>query len=127
MTLEADDLDALRRAITWGRSWQVRESHLHVLPDPLPKEGSEEWVELAIRFAAMAQAEALDLRPWQCEPAFVHADEPVADVYGRRPNEVEMLKRMLRLGLSRYEPNPTAAIAEAEREVKSRSELRRFK
>jgi hypothetical protein len=55
-------------------------------------------------------------------PAFVHADEPVAYVYGRCPNEVD-----LRLGLSRYEPNPTAAIAEAEREAMSRSELRRIK
>jgi hypothetical protein len=117
MQLTPNDLDALKRAIKWGEAFQRREPQLKLMPEQMSIEGSPEWIELATYFAAKAQSQTLGLYPWQCEPVHVH-DDGVVDVscYGRRSDEVALLRKMLALGVSIFEPDPPAAIAKAERE-----------
>jgi hypothetical protein len=56
----------------------------------------------------------LQLRPWECPPFRTRdVDEP-SDEWGNRPGEVALLKRMLRAGVSRFHPDPMAAIEAAE-------------
>jgi hypothetical protein len=111
MTIAPHDIDALKRAVAWGRVYQKTEPGIQVMPQPMPDEGSPQWIEAAIRLAAMAQAEALNLPPWKCEPTHVHDDGVVdPDCYGRRPDEVALLRRMAAAGVSRFDPNPLAAI-----------------
>jgi hypothetical protein len=60
---------------------------------------------------------SLHLQPWQLPPCDTNLDsalrEPFGDASGRR-EAGEVLKRLLALGLSRYEPDPMRAIAQAE-------------
>jgi hypothetical protein len=62
------DLDALRRAIAWGRGFQQRNPQLRIFPDVLPMEGSAPWLELARYLASHAQTHHLGLRPWEVPP-----------------------------------------------------------
>lgn len=56
----------------------------------------------------------LHLKPWECPPFRTRdVDEP-SDDWGYRPGEVALLKRMLRAGVSRFHPDPMAAIEAAE-------------
>ena len=109
------DLDALRRAMKWGEGYQRREPLLKVFPNPMPREGSPEWIEAAIYFVVAAQAASLHLKPWQCVPLQVADDSIIADCYGRRPDEITLRRKMIALGISIYEPDVPAAIAKAER------------
>jgi hypothetical protein len=108
----AHDLDALKRCIGWGKGLQIREPQIVVFPTPMPPEGSDQWVELATRLATNAQAANLGLRPWQVAPC--DADDVVHDGWGGKPDEVALRRKMIELGLSIWEPDPTAAIAAAE-------------
>jgi hypothetical protein len=110
------DLDALRRAIEWGKRCQKSEPQITVLPSPLPPEGTPQWVEVATRIAVMAQAATLGLRPWQAEPCNVHDDGVIDnDCYGRRPSEVMLRRKLIALGISIFEPEVLRAIEAAER------------
>jgi hypothetical protein len=111
------DLDALRRAMKWGEGFQRREPQIKVFPSPMPVEGSPEWIELATHLAGRAQYHTLGLRPRQTEPLNV-VDDGVVDPngWGCRPDEVALRRKMIRLGISLYEPDPPAAIAKAEHE-----------
>jgi hypothetical protein len=106
------DLDALRRAMEWGKNYQLREPQLKVFPTPMPPEGSHEWIAVATRLAANAQAANLGLRPWDVEPC--HADDVVHDGWGGKPDEVALRRKLIALGLSVYEPDVPAALAKAE-------------
>ena len=117
MELTPNDLDALRRAMKWGKAFQTREPQLRVWPEVLPDEGSPAWTELAMYFVRAAQADNLHLKPWQTEPCATIDDGVIDDNgWGRRSGEVALLRRMLSLGVSRYEPHPLVAIAAAEAE-----------
>jgi hypothetical protein len=108
------DRVALARAIEWAKRYQ-RGKPIILLPEPVPRAGSPEWIEEARRCAACAQMLTLGLRPWQCPP--VHASDTVGDDrYGERPAEVELRQRMIKLGISIFEPDPLAALAAAEAE-----------
>jgi hypothetical protein len=64
-----------------------------------------------------AQGRALRVQPWQTLPQNASLDslrEPFGEAHGWR-EAAELLKKMLALGISKYEPNPLAAIAEAEK------------
>jgi hypothetical protein len=108
------DLDALRRALLWGRDLQRREPQLRLFPDPMPAEGSTAWLSLAQYFASLAQAHVLGLRPWQCEPASVDDDAVADGGWGRKPDEIRLRQIMREHGISKFEPNPPSAIANAE-------------
>jgi hypothetical protein len=114
MAMTPRDLDALMRAVEWGKGYQLREPQIVVFPTPMPDEGTPEWFELATRLAATAQYHTLGLKPWQTEPANVH-DDCVTDPggWGSRPDEVALRRKMIALGISIYEPDPAAAIAKA--------------
>jgi hypothetical protein len=109
------DLDALKRALLWGRIYQMRELQIRVLPDPMPADGTPEWIAMASRVAAIAQAYHLGLKPWQCAPIHVAADAVAADCYGCRRDEIALCQRMRDLGVSRFEPDPPTALDAAER------------
>jgi hypothetical protein len=120
------DLDALKRAMEWGKGYQRREPQLRMFPgDVMPDEGTEEWIELALYFVSAAQSDSLHLRPWETPPLHTHDDGIVDSLgWGRRPNEVALLRKMIALGLSRFEPDPLQAIDEAERREDRDREVR---
>ena len=112
MELTPNDLDALRRAITWGKGFQKREPQLKLFPPVMPDEGTAEWIELARYFALHAQVQALGLFPWQVPP--YDADDVAHGGWGGKPEEVALRRKMIALGISIYEPDPPAAITRAE-------------
>jgi hypothetical protein len=103
MTAIDIDTDALRRCL------------LIVMRDPRDQSNwqellaSQEWYEVARRAAYRAQCAALALRPWQEPPCVVSEDDPNE----RDPNAQNLLRRMLAAGLSRFEPDPLAALEQA--------------
>jgi hypothetical protein len=112
MAMESRDLAALKRCIEWGKGFQLREPQLVVFPTPMPPEGSDEWIEVATRLAANAQCATLGLRPWDVAPC--DADDVVHGGWGGKPDEVGLRRKMIALGISIWEPDPSAAIAAAE-------------
>ena len=71
MELTPNDIDALRRAVTWCRDvYQKRQR--------VPSEGTPEWIKLATRLAATAQYHALEFKPWEIPPVDTH-DNGVID------------------------------------------------
>jgi hypothetical protein len=78
----------------------------------------EPWEEVAQFASYCVQGRALDLMPWQsppCVASLASLREPFGDPRAARES-AELLKQMLAFGLSRFEPDPLAAIAEAERQ-----------
>jgi hypothetical protein len=106
------DLDALERCIevaraeSPSRAAQIDEK---LLDQP-------RW-SVGLFACGCAQANSLNLLPWQ-SPIFraslENLDKPYGDPRGERQG-AELLKKLLSLNLSRFEPDPMAAIADAER------------
>jgi hypothetical protein len=74
------------------------------------------WEDVAQFASSCAQGRALDLMPWQSPPCHANLralSEPFGDPRAARES-AELLKKMQALGLSRFEPDPLAAIAAAE-------------
>jgi len=115
--LKPVDLDALRRAMAWGKGYARREPQLKIMLEQMPVEGSKEWLKLATSLAAEAQCNTLGLCPWQTPPMHV-VDNGVIDPngWGNRPDEVALRRKMIALGISLFEPDPPAAIARAEQQ-----------
>ena len=78
--------------------------------------GDQEWERVAVFACSCVQCRSLDLPPWQ-SPVFRASlrdlDKPYGDPSGKRES-AELLKRLLDANLSPFEPDPLAAIAEAE-------------
>jgi hypothetical protein len=74
----------------------------------------ESWEEVAQFAAYSRQCVTLRLRPWEAPPAHTYDEGRDPEDYGGRPKELALLRRMLRAGVSRWHPNPPAALAEAE-------------
>ena len=108
------DRDALRRALLWGERFQKREPGIKVFPEPMPAEGTPEWIALARRLAAQAQEHNLGLLPWQSAPVNVADDAVAADVYGCHEDEITLRQTLRELNISTFEPDPAAAIASVE-------------
>jgi hypothetical protein len=108
------DKAALAKAIEIARKDPTRRRRLD---DELAK--GKDWRRVAGDCACWCQHDALTLMPWQLPPIYyaAHLDsvlrEPFGDPSGRR-EAGEVLKKLLALGLSRFEPDPLGAIAEAE-------------
>jgi hypothetical protein len=64
--------------------------------------------------AGVCQVKNLRLKAWECPPCD-SVTEP-SNHYGARASEVLLLRKLLALGLSRFEPDPLMAIKHAERE-----------
>ena len=100
MTRENLDQDALQRcmeiAMRNGRKQQI-ESKLQ----------DESWHDVALFACDCAQNQSLALKPWQESPCW--ADE--SDPHPKDKAAQHLLRQMLRAGVSRYEPDPMAALA----------------
>ena len=112
--MDAIDRDALVRAFDIARRDPVQRRQVD---EWLAKSGS--WEEVAESCAAHCQSISLDLMPWQLGPLYYANDldavlrEPFGDPSGRR-EAGEVIKKLLALGLSKFEPDPIAAIVAAE-------------
>ena len=105
------DRDALKRALVACRAESpARAKQLDsMLAD-------EPWQQVAVFAATCVQMDSLDLMPWQSPPfraSLRDLDKPYGDPSGKRES-AELLKRLLDANLSPFEPDPLAAIAEAE-------------
>jgi hypothetical protein len=91
------DRDALERCLALARE-----------SDPLRAEQiddklrSEPWFEVADFACYVVQRRSLHLKPWEMPPSSAEPNEDSP--------EGELLRRMLAAGLSRYEPDPIAAL-----------------
>lgn len=82
-----------------GRAWQLDE-----------KLKDESWFEVASFAAYCVQTTSLHLEPWQEPPCVADADDPRE----RDKDAQALLRRMLAAGVSRYDPDPLAALEKAE-------------
>jgi hypothetical protein len=105
------DRDAFKRAIESCRNRKDDPGRREQIDSKLAE---EPWDEVG-RFAAYScQSRNLNLKPWQIPPCWIRDVEAVLaagddDMHGRRA-AAKLLKRMLDAGLSRYEPDPLAAL-----------------
>jgi hypothetical protein len=104
------DKDALTRAIEIARK------------DPVPRRridealaDGEDWERSRGDCARRCEHDALNLMPWQLAPLYYtnHLESALRETSGRR-EACEVLKKLLALGLSKFEPNPLRAIEQAE-------------
>jgi hypothetical protein len=106
------DRDGLRLAMSMARRDPRRAAQL----DAKLADG-EPWVEVAERAAYGCQVDALRLKPWQPPPCRVEVGWTDGDGLGALGGvqmASELLERMLRLKISRWHPDPVAAIEAAE-------------
>jgi hypothetical protein len=78
----------------------------------------EPWEKVAAFAALCVQSRSLDLPPCRAHLASA-LRQPFGSTRGAR-EAGEILKKLMELGLSRYEPSPLEAIAEAERKATAR-------
>jgi hypothetical protein len=74
------------------------------------------WQDVAEFAAYGCQCDALRLKPWQPPPCWAEVDDQdneAGPISGHRA-AAELLRRMLALGISRWHPDPLAAIETAE-------------
>jgi hypothetical protein len=107
--MNRNDRDALRRAMeicraeSPGRSRQLD-----------AKLKDEPWEEVAKFAAHCCQSRALRLFPWQDPPMY-----GAVDISWRDEDAARLLHQMLSLGVSKYEPDPMAAIEAAKQRKKA--------
>jgi hypothetical protein len=75
---------------------------------------SQPWEEVGLFASICCQVRALHLKPHECALAETHDVAEPSEVYSYRASEVALLRKMLALDISRYDPDPIAAIAAAE-------------
>jgi hypothetical protein len=98
--LSQTDRDALERAIQILRREPERAQRI----DEMLKH--QKWSEVAAWAAYHCQMESLKLGQHINPPCWIHED----DTEEEDKDEQELLRRMLAAGLSRYEPDPLAAL-----------------
>ena len=67
------------------------------------------WQEVCESAAYSMQLKTLRLKPWQCPPCDCRSDE-IGPGYGNSRCEVLLRRRMLKAGISLYEPDPIGAL-----------------
>jgi hypothetical protein len=103
------DRQALELAIVIGRTLR-----LDLIDYYLAKKC---WLEAAIDASHICQTSKLHLRPWECwPPCAVEVGETDAPGLEHRgiSKSAALLRKMLSLGISRWHPDPIAALAAAE-------------
>ena len=93
--LVPEDLFGDQPRDTLRRAWQLDQ-----------KLKDEPWTDVAEFAAACVQSRALHLKPWETAPCDILDHDP--DSPGKR-----LLKRMLDAGVSRFAPDPIAALEAA--------------
>ena len=107
--MERHDLEAMRLAIS-----TLRKDHPELratIEAMLRSQGEQEVGLFAVGFC---QVKNLHLKGWECPPCDTFDADP-SDCYGRRPNEIALLRRMLAAGVSRFHPDPMQALAAIDR------------
>jgi len=104
MELTKADIEALRRAYVIGRNESPE--YCEHLESIARQRG---WPEAAASAVYHLQIRALRLKPWHCPPCDCRSDE-IGHGYGHSRAEVMLRRRMLKAGLSLYEPDPIAAL-----------------
>ena len=109
--LDDVDRDALQRAMEIAQRDPLSAKHLRSKLEDQP------WREVAEFAAYSCQIDALSLKPWQSPPIHIDEDADEPDSAEREPDTAarKLLRRMLAAGVSRYDPNPLAALAGAKR------------
>jgi hypothetical protein len=76
-------------------------------------EGREPWADIARAAALSCQLRVLAIKPWQPAPAEVEVNQTDPPGYEhRRTRHASLtLEKLLNAGLSRWEPDPPAALA----------------
>jgi hypothetical protein len=108
MAMSQCDSDALRRALVAARSRGEAQKQIDsMLCD-------RDWETVAEFASYSVQRDALRLKPWQlapCEVDIGDIDTPGYEHRGAAP-AAELLQQLLAAGLSRWEPDPVAALDE---------------
>jgi hypothetical protein len=105
--ITALDRDALERAIEMMRRHSPMKAAQ--IDDKLAHEG---FIAAGTFAAYCMQCDTLRLKPWEAPPMDAQSGDVIdPNVYGYRPGEVALCNRLLAAGLSRYEPDPLAALA----------------
>lgn len=94
------DRDALERSLEIAMRDPDRAEQLQ------SKLQDEKWIEVAQFAAYGCQMTSLSLKPWQSPPAHCDEDDP----YEQDKAGQKLLRQMLAAKISRYEPNPIAAL-----------------
>jgi hypothetical protein len=98
------DDQALERCLEIARGDPLRAAQIDSMLEGRPRDEVQ-------RFAAnLVQSRALNLKPWE-EPPCAASEHGV----DRDPQAQALLKKMLAAGLSRFEPNPLAALRKRKR------------
>jgi hypothetical protein len=106
--LTAVDIEALERAFELGcrESAEYRE-HLESI-------AAEQGWQFAAESASF-HFQSKGLKPWECPPSCTHDDVIDNVSYGHKKKEIALRLRLLKAGLSLFEPFPTEALKQAER------------
>jgi hypothetical protein len=116
--IEKNDLDALELALaqTLAEDDKGRVEQVTSMLE-------EDWWH-ALTFAAYhRQTNNLHLKPWETPPCHIDEDgidDAADDIHGNKP-ALRLLKEMLDLGISRWHPDPVAAIESAKRKQRKAS------
>ena len=100
MTMNPIDRAALEQAMAIAMRDPARADQLNSMLEDDP------WEEVAAFAADCCQTAALQLQPWQDPPCVASADDPDERDKGAQ----KLLRKMLAAGLSRYHPDPMAAL-----------------
>jgi hypothetical protein len=103
-----DEADEAALVLALERTRRAEPETRAQVAEKLEEEG---WRATAEFCASLQQSEALQLRPWQQPPCDVDPDSTAP----RQVEAVKLLRRMLAAGVSRWHPDPLAAVAEVER------------
>lgn len=107
--VNAVDRDALERAMQIAQRDPLRAAQLQ------SKLKDEPWIEVAEFASYSCQIHALNLKPWESPPC--HADEDDPDPQDKAAQY--LLRQMLAAGVSRFDPDPLAALEHAKRKLSS--------
>ena len=107
MKLHPVDRSALERAIEITKTESP--ARARQIADKLK---TESWRAVAEFAASCCQHRALATRPWELAPVSVDEDDPIpdGDDHRRTGRAIKLLRRLLAAGLSRFEPQPLAAL-----------------
>jgi hypothetical protein len=94
------DREALKRALALLRADPEYSAQI------LSKLAAEPWEDVAEFAAFCAQSDSLGLQPWQSAPMY-------AGLSPHQPDALALMVRLVGAGLSRFEPDPIAALAQA--------------
>jgi hypothetical protein len=110
--LSAADRDAMTRAIVIANEYQHKHDRLRDGETQIECKLKVDWIEAGESAAYSCQVRVLGLKPWQSPPCYGDA-QPGHDGHA---DAAVLLKRLLDAGLSRWEPDPVAALAKIEQD-----------